>query len=248
MKPTTLARDFSAALSFLTRLPVPASGAADWGGAIVMYPVVGCLLGALLVLADHLLAWRGLPIETRSIVAVVVLIVITGGLHLDGLMDTCDGVLGGGTIARRLEIMRDSRQGSFGVLGCVCVVLLKVAGLMALAGTGRTTALFLAPVIGRWVVVGIAARFPSARPNGFGASFRAQVTAVRGGMATVITTLLCVWIGGGGGLLVLILAALGAVGMSVLWRRALGGLTGDTYGALIELTEVLVIWGCVIVL
>ena len=90
------------------------------------FPLAGLVLGALLVGLDRLLSLTTFPLATRNILLVVALVALTGGLHLDGLMDTCDGLIGGHNAQQRLNIMRDSHVGSYGVLGGVCVVLLKV--------------------------------------------------------------------------------------------------------------------------
>ena len=96
------------------------------------------------------------------------LVVATGGLHLDGLADTCDGLFGGSSPPERLAIMRDSRVGTFGVLGVVCILLLRWAAFLSLTSPIRRGALLLAPALGRWAMVGAVAALPYARPEGLG--------------------------------------------------------------------------------
>ncbi len=233
--------DLLEALGFLTRLPLPGPrrtrGPAE---ALAAFPLAGCVLGLLLALLDAGLGRTRLPPFTRDTLVVVALVLLTGGLHLDGLMDACDGLFGGHDPERRLLIMRDSRVGSFGVLGAACVILLKLAGLVALHGPGsnRVAALVLAPTLGRWALVLAAALYPLARPDGLGAAFHAGVTPPRMAIAAGATTLIAVAAGRLAGVLAL------AVSCAVTWllgRVVMGkipGLTGDTYGAIAELNEV----------
>src|SRR5439155_26735484 len=103
-----------------------------------------------------------------STVLVVALLGLTGALHADGLMDTCDAVFCHASPARRLEIMRDPHTGTFGAVGLVCVVVLKIAALEALPATIRPQLLVLAPGLGRWAIVLLATVFPYGRPSGLG--------------------------------------------------------------------------------
>src|SRR5262249_30758963 len=127
------------ACQFLTRLPVPLRTAMDpvqMGRSMRWFPLVGALIGALVAGID---AGLGLVVgdEVRGVALVVALAAITGGLHLDGLMDSCDGLFSVATPARRLEIMRDSRVGSFAVIGLTTLLLLKYAALLSLPGPLR---------------------------------------------------------------------------------------------------------------
>src|SRR2546423_7712403 len=197
-----LPRDLVTALSFLTRLPLPAlsrrqsahvRGPAE---AMATFPLAGLVLGALLVGLDRLLSLTAFPLPTRNILLVVALVALTGGLHLDGLMDTCDGLIGGHNAQQRLNIMRDSHVGSYGVLGGVCVVLLKVGALGAVPNSARVVALLLTPMLGRWSLVLAAALFPPARPSGLGAAFRAGVTPPRLAAAAVTCVVAACGLGG----------------------------------------------------
>ena len=222
------------AARFLTRLPIPGPCAAfELGKAASRVGLlVGGLVAAAAVGVDRL--W-GNPLLAGA-AAVIVNAMVTGGLHLDGLMDTCDGIFGGHTRERALEIMRDSRVGSFGVLGGCAAVLLRFA-FVAGPGGPQWTALLLAPVIGRCAQVWAVACFPYARAQGTGSAFqnvtgRAQVVA-----ATITAVVLCfltagvpalVWLGAGWAV---------ALGVAVRLHQRLGGLTGDSYGAVTEVSE-----------
>jgi adenosylcobinamide-GDP ribazoletransferase len=239
-----LSRDLITALSFLTRLPLPASSrrqSAQMRGpaeAVATFPLAGLVLGALLVGLDRLLSLTAFPLATRNILLVVALVALTGGLHLDGLMDTCDGLIGGHGAEQRLAIMRDSRVGSYGALGGVCVVLLKVGTLGAVPVGARTPALLLTPMLGRWSLVLAAALFPPARRSGLGAAFRTGVTPPRLAVAAATCAVAACVLGRVAGTLALVgtCAATWLLGRAITARIA--GLTGDTYGAIAEVTEV----------
>jgi adenosylcobinamide-GDP ribazoletransferase len=243
-----LPRDLATALCFLTRLPLPALSrrqSAQMRGpaqAMAAFPLAGLVLGALLVGLDKLLGLTAFPLTTRNILLVVALVALTGGLHLEGLMDTCDGLIGGHDAQQRLNIMRDSRVGSYGVLGGVCVVLLKVGALGAVPNSARVLALLLTPMLGRWSLVLAAALFPPARPSGLGAAFRAGVTPPRLAAAAV-TCVLAAWaLGGVVGPLALVAACLATWLLGRAITAMIPGLTGDTYGAIAEMTEVVTLF------
>lgn len=226
------------ALSFLTVLPDrlgrPAT-AGEMGRAVGFFPAVGALLGALLAVADLALA-SFLPLPVAGALLLVLLALLTGGLHLDGLMDTADGLFGGRTPAARLEIMRDSRVGSFGVLAAGLVLLTQYAVLGQLEGAPRTAALVVAPTMSRLAVSLAAWAFPYGRASGLGSAFKARLGLLEVGLAA--TTSLAVaaltlgwawwWLPAG--------AALLALGLGRFVVGRVPGLTGDTYGAIEQVT------------
>src|SRR5260370_31329592 len=166
---------FWSALQFLTRIPVP-RGAYRLEESVVWLPVVGLVLGAILAGVDwglRALMFDPLVVSTS---VVVLLLVLSGALHADGLMDTCDAVFGHASPERRLEIMRDPRVGAFGVVGLVCVVALKIAAVNALPAALRVQTLVLAPTLGRWAIVLVATVFPYGRASGLGAPLKAAAT------------------------------------------------------------------------
>ena len=185
----------------------------------------------------------------RDVLLVTALAVMTGGLHLDGLIDTFDGLFVGRDPETRLAAMDDPRAGAYGVIAVVCVILLKVAALTALAGQTRTVALLLAPCLGRWAIVQATWLFPYARPEGLGRAFKDGMRARHVGLAGLAVFAAATWLGGpvGVGLFAASAACVWIAGALVATR--LGGLTGDTYGALCELTEtsVLVLLGVPVV-
>ena len=226
------------ALRFLTRLPLPGRPVLRGPGEVAgAFPLAGLLLGLVAATLDLLLAAAGLGGMARDALVVVGLVFLSGGLHLDGLMDTLDGLLGGHTAEARLAIMRDSRLGAYGVLAGVCVLLLKVGLLGALIGRPRTAALLLTPLLGRAAIVLGAAVFPPARPVGLGAAFRIGLSPRRLGLAAGTALFGCWALAGNAGLLALAGCAGLALAMGAWIAARVGGLTGDSYGALCELTE-----------
>src|SRR5437879_4767481 len=205
---------------------------------------IGLLLSLLTVLLNPLL-----PHLALTALLVVALVLLTGGLHLDGLMDSCDGLLGGRTRERKLEIMRDSRVGSFGVLGGICALLLKWAFLGSISGAHLVPSLMLTLVLGRWAMLLALYVFPNARASGLGVSYRQMVTrgqVLQAGVISLVIALIAgAWLASGLGLLIGLLIWVCAGICALLfgnWINAqIGGLTGDSYGAIEELTEVVLL-------
>lgn len=237
-------RRLAVAITFLTRLPVPLAGAMDGrdvGHASGLFPAVGALLGALLVAARHALGAR-LPAPLVAALLLALLALLTGALHLDGFADTVDGLGGGHTREDALRIMRDHAVGAYGAAGLVLLLLVEAAALSALLGTPACDRfIVLALTVSRWAPLPLSRALPYARPGG---GLGAAATD-HGGLAELLTgTVLAVgaaaFVGPAG------LAALGAVllllgALGWLLRRRLGGVTGDTLGAAIVLSEALVL-------
>jgi adenosylcobinamide-GDP ribazoletransferase len=226
------------ALRFLTLIPLPWLPPMDERSvvrAIPWFPAAGLIIGALLLpvgwLGDY--GWNAL---VRAALLVVAWGVLTGGLHLDGLSDTFDAVMSWRSQERKLEIMKDSRIGAMGALALVGLLLLKVV-FLASAGAAWWQAVLLAPVLGRWADIYGIFWFPAAREGGLGRSFNAQVQRRDFIFATLFALLCALLIAGVAGLV----AGLLVWGVTHLlarwWVRDLGGLTGDTYGALCEIGE-----------
>jgi len=230
---------FLAALQFLTRLPVP-DGAYRLETAVAWFPVVGLLLGGVLALAD--LGLRALAVAplVESTLLVVLLLAMTGALHADGLMDTCDAVFCHASPERRLEIMRDPRAGAFGVVGLVCIVALKIAAVNALPSALRPQLLTLAPGLGRWAIVLLATIFPYGRAVGLGSPLKSAATPKALAIASILPLAACAVVGPPG-LAAGALTAVTALGLGRWLMRLLPGLTGDCYGAACEVVET-VVW------
>ena len=230
---------FWAALQFLTRIPVP-TGLYRLEAAVGWLPVVGLLLGGTLAGADALMRAADISPLVNSTTVVVLLLMLTGALHADGLMDTCDAVFVHASPERRLEIMRDPRAGAFGVVGLVCIVALKIAAVDALPDRVRPQLLTLAPGLGRWAIVLLATVFPYGRASGLGAPLKASATPRALALASVLPLAGCVVVGLPG-LVAGSLTAIVALGIGRWLMRLLPGLTGDCYGAVCEVVET-VVW------
>ena len=235
----TVAHRVAVAFRFLTRFPVRVTDESSdaRGGAVAYFPVVGLALGVCLAAVAWLLTSR-VPAPLLGVVLVALLAGITGGLHLDGLGDVFDGLGGGhGDRARTLAIMRDSRVGAHGAVALILVLVAKVVAITGLVAHQDWRLLVAFPVVARWAVVPLVVWFPYGRPEGLGKSFNAQGSGREVAIATGILVVVGIWAGRrfiGPTLVALAVAlALGA------WlQRRLGGLTGDVYGAAIELAEV----------
>jgi len=226
------------ALGFLTILPVRVNDPlqpGDLGRSAAWFSAIGLCIGAILA-AAHWLFNRFFPPLVGAALLVVLWAVLTGGLHLDGLADCCDGLLASTTPERRLEILKDSRIGSFGASGLILHLLLKFACLCVLPSA---LPLLLAPSVGRWLNL-IVARQPPARPGGMGADFALGLT-LRHLLLGSFVPLLLVVIGGWQAALAVACAVLAAVGIILLARARLGGVTGDVLGLTIELGELAVL-------
>ena len=229
-----------AALQFLTVLPGVSRIACterDLGRSVPFFPVVGLLIGGVLVGVDRLLGSVLAPLPA-TVLIVIAMLAVSGGLHADGLADTADGFLSARPRERILEIMKDSHIGVMGVIAIVSVFTLKVAALSAVPSPRRWPALLLMPLAGRCALVLEMGVLPYARPEGgLGSVF------VRNRSRFDIFWALA-WLAAAGyvaagyrGLL----AGAGAVVWTLvfsLWcRRTIGGFTGDTLGAACEIAE-----------
>lgn len=230
---------FLSALEFLTRFRVrrtPAGSMQRVAAAQTWFPVVGLVIGATLA-GTWWLASRALPEASVAVIVVVALVAITGGLHLDGLADAADGLLGGETPERRLAIMRDVHAGTYAVLAVVGVLALKWAGIAALPVAVRTETLIIVPCVSRWSMLVAIAAFPYARTEGDGAAFRAAawpLPVLAGGAIAAAATVALL---GPAGILVVPVAGGFALAAGAWAARLARGLTGDIYGAIVETGE-----------
>lgn len=236
-------RAFLVALQFLTRLPLPALAVPDStvrGRSVLHYPAVGLLIGVLLAAVARMLGSGHVLLAAALVLLVWVL--LTGGLHLDGLADSADAWLGGhGDRERTLAIMKDPASGPAGVSALVLVLLLKFAALATLLERSGALALVLAPVLGRGALVFLLWSTPYVRPGGIGAAQAARLPRV-GAMSVlllIIVALPALLGARGAGLLVLLAVLLWF--LRSLMRQRIGGVTGDTLGASCEIVEAAVL-------
>jgi adenosylcobinamide-GDP ribazoletransferase len=230
------------AFQFLTILPWPRPEVRqpeDLGGSLAFYPVVGAALGSCMV-GVHRVGSEIFPDSILRPALVVLLIILTGGLHLDGLADVCDGFYAGRNKADVLRIMKDPHLGTMAVVGIVSVLTMKVALLSYLPSAVLCSALLIFPAIGRGGMVWATAMASYARPEGgTGENF---FRTLRRRHVWTATVFLGVWSVIFAGWPTIILLGLAAVATKVFvgWcGRRIGGMTGDTLGALNELLELL---------
>ncbi len=231
---------FTVALQFLTVLPVTLTAPPSpttAGRSLLAYPWVGGIVGGLLVGLVWLLS-SAPPLLVAGLL-LALWVAVTGALHLDGLADSADGWLGGlGDRNKTLLIMHDPTCGSAAVVTLVIVLLLKWAALAALLSAGSWMAIGLAPIVGRAAAVALLASTPYARTDGIGTALSQHLPQTACRWLLAVVALLTLWLGGLPVLLV-VLATIWLLRRAVL--RRLGGTTGDTAGALVELTELAVL-------
>ena len=207
------------------------------------YPAIGLMIGLILVGVEEGSS-RVFSEPLTAAFLVAGMIVVTRGLHLDGLMDVFDGVFGGFTPERRLEIMRDSRVGAFGVIGAIAVLLLKygaLVSLLMLPQPGKEWALFLFPTLSRWTMVVLLGAFPYVRTQGLGSPFHGTGIKIATTIAGISALAASVLLGGFAGLGLFFGVTVVAWLMGWAIAKTLGGLTGDAYGATNEIIETVVL-------
>jgi adenosylcobinamide-GDP ribazoletransferase len=226
------------AVAFLTRLPVRAGDVqeVELARSVGFFPVIGLVLGAVMAGAQVLSGpVLGSPLTAALLVALSAL--LTGALHLDGLADFFDGLGGGrGDPTRILAIMRDSRIGAHGAVALVIVLAGKLIASADLVQAHAAWAILTAPIAARWMVVMLIAGARYAREQGLGKPFTEHVRALDAAWATLLA-LLCLSVVGRDVLYPTLCAILAMTAVGAFARHKLGGLTGDIYGAAIELGE-----------
>lgn len=232
------------ALRFMTVIPIPwkeDENLSEVARSLFLFPLAGLIIG-ISNLGIYILSRLMFSPFLSAVLVTVWWIFVTGGLHLDGLADTADGVWGGTTKERRLEIMKDSRIGAFGVLTLISFILLKTGTLNELFGfydDNKYRALIIAPVLGRWVSVFSIYYFDSARNDGLGAFFKKYVSLKELLYALIFTVFITLVVGGLAGATALASVTVLAIVFSTFLSGKLGGLTGDTYGSMTEGAELI---------
>lgn len=230
------------ALRFMTVIPIPWREGEDMGKvarSISFFPIVGVIIGLTNFAVYYLSSGFFSPVFS-SVLVLVWWIFITGGLHLDGLADAADGVWGGTTREKRLEIMKDSRTGVFGVLTLISFLLLKTAGLFELFSQHVSQVpgiLVTLPVFGRWISVFSIFFFKTARKEGLGWFFKENIRLKELIISLFLTLLIIYYFIGVPGIITLTALTIFAFSAALFFKSKLGGLTGDVYGALCESSE-----------
>ncbi len=227
---------FLLAIQFLTRFPILIKATItdkQLGFSVLYYPVVGFCIGLLLFALSLLLS--SLSLATQATLILASWILITGGLHLDGLADCADGWAGGmGNPQRSLHIMQDPHIGAIAVITLVIVLLLKWSGLQSVLLSEQKTALFIAPFLGRCAILILMLTTPYIRTHGLGAALTQNLPT----RCATVVVFSCI----GFAALTTSLIPLCVAMLLLFWLRALaiqrlGGVTGDVYGASVELIE-----------
>jgi adenosylcobinamide-GDP ribazoletransferase len=243
---TAVLRPFLFAWQFLTAIPLSRSThdakPEELAASMSWYPLVGCLLGALLVTTDLLLS-HVFSTQVTSMLLMLLLIGITRGLHQDGLADMVDGLAGGRTAQSRLAIMRDGRVGAIGATGLFLTLGLRYAGLNALPAGEHIALLLGMPVVGRWAMVVGAFHVTYARSEGgLAQPFLAHLSWQHLFVATVTAGLVLTLLMGPWPALCCLLIGMALVRLSTAWfHRMFGGVTGDLLGATNEVAEIIFI-------
>lgn len=249
---------FRLAAAFLTRFPAEQAGStdvdratdgspADLSHAMWLFPVVGFGAGGVGAIALALLSWFGVPAAVAATLAIGIIVWLTGALHEDGLADLADGFGGGATRERKLEIMRDSRIGAYGMLALAVAIVAKIAALAAIAAVdigAAVGALIAATTWSRSMFAPTMRWLPPARDDGLGAL---AGTPDEGGtwkglaLGALLAALVLITPAGGGVLVILIAGGLGAFAVGWLALRQIDGYTGDVLGAVQQAAEAAVL-------
>jgi adenosylcobinamide-GDP ribazoletransferase len=244
-------KNFITALQFLTIVTVKKHhdvGEGDLAKSVVYFPLVGFLIGVLLINADKVFVLIALPQHIATLLLILIWVMITRAIHIDGLADTLDGLMGGSSHASRLAIMQDSRLGTAGALGIFFVLFMKYLCLNSLYDSDRIAALLVSPVVARWAQSLMVFNAEYGRENGMGKAFvghlRSSGLAATTALAIGLSAFVVVRLDTRSLLLFSVLVCVSVLftylGKRYLVRK-LGGVTGDAIGAVNELNEVLVL-------
>ncbi|MEQ1974512.1 adenosylcobinamide-GDP ribazoletransferase [Xenorhabdus sp. SGI240] len=238
---------FWATLQFMTRLPIPQKWAAGvdfrqyWRG-VPYFPLIGFIVGGLAGLVSLSISQSGGGMYIGAVGYVLVLVLLTGGLHLDGLADTCDGLFSSRQRKEMLEIMRDSRLGTYGGVGLIFCLALKTFAVVELSYHPPLYLLVLltcASIAGRTAVVLLMYAQRDAREGeGMGSSYIGQISFSVTTLTVLVGVVLVMALGNWQTLSAMMVSLLVVYGLALYFNYRLGGQTGDTLGASIEVGEI----------
>lgn len=245
-----MVKNFINAVQFLTIVPVSKSYEIEEGSlarSMAYFPLIGFLIGFLLVYADKALELIALPQTLSNVLLVALSVLVTRALHIDGLADTLDGLMGGRDHSSRLSIMKDSRLGTAGALGIFFVLAIKYISLNNLFEGEKVAVLLTAPVLARWSQTLMVFKANYGREDGMGKAFvghlRASSLAAASVVAIGLSAFVVVRVDARSVIFIFSLLC-GVILLTFLGRwylvRKLGGVTGDAIGAVSEMNEVLV--------
>lgn len=234
---------FLIALQFITIIPVKKElnySEKNIANSMLYYPLIGSLIGGILVLMNMLTTYLFSDLISNSLI-LIAFVTLSGGIHLDGLADSFDGLFGGKGKKKILKIMQDSNIGIYGISAVVLLLILKFSLLVELPAGQRNIFLLITPTISRWSMVMVIHLFPYAKKEGFGKAFKLYQKKSQIWIASLWTLLLSFILFFLEGIFILL------VSFIVIWifgsylTKKIGGLTGDNYGALNEIMEVLIL-------
>ena len=228
------------AFGFLTIFPVARLKTPPTASSTAYFPLVGLALGVILAGLD-LAARQVLPMPVVGALLLVALLITTRAIHIEGFLDSCDGLLGGRNRTQRLRILRDSRVGAFAVVGGVGLLLLKWALLASSSVNARTELLVLFPCLSRFGMLSSMVAFSYVREQGLGTSFRIGRNWRQLALGFIIAAAAAGVLMGAAGLILLTVSLAASLVLGWWVSRLIGGMTGDTYGAVNEVAEVSVL-------
>ncbi len=233
-------KDLRAAFGFLTILPVAPRDATEIGRARAYFPIVGLALGGTLAGLDYA-ARLALPAPVVGALLVAALLALTRAIHVEGFLDCCDGLFGGFSRKRRLEILRDTHVGAFAVAGGAGLILLKWSLLYGIQDEIRPGLLFVFPCLSRLGMLATMAAFAYVREQGIGTAFQDGAARWHVPFGSAVALAASVAVLGYAGLALVGAAMVVSLGLGRWISGMLGGMTGDAYGAVNEVTEVAVL-------
>lgn len=233
--------DIPAAIGLLTRLPVKVdmdAATARGAASAWAYPLAGLVVGVICTACATLALTLGLAPAIAAVLSLATATIITGAMHEDGLADTADGFWGGWDPARRLDIMKDSHIGAYGVIALILSYLIRWSALTVIISGGTFwPAIIAIAMTSRASMVNLMAALPNARATGLSQSVgRPQATTAH--IATAIATLTCLLLMGGTGIAVVIAIAFTTLACALIAQAKINGQTGDTLGAAQQLSEI----------
>ena len=236
--------NFLISLQFLTIINIKTDTPIDeksFGKSVIFFPLIGAFIGVLLVIISRLTS-AFLPVSVSDAIVLAVLILVTGGLHIDGFADTVDGFAGGKNKDDILRIMKDSRIGTFGVVGIVMLLLTKYLSIYSLQEDIKYFILIAMPVIGRWSVLPMGLFFKYARiDGGTGKIFAESIRLKELIIGTVIVLSIIIPLFRLNGFLMLAVIFIVTLLIGRYSKRKINGITGDVFGATIEINELIIL-------
>lgn len=211
------------------------------GKVVIFFPVVGVLIGLILIITSRLLSlW--LPVALTDVFILIALLIITGGLHIDGFADTIDGFAGGKDKEDILRIMKDSRIGTFGVAGLIMLLMTKYLAIQGLPIDSKYLILTVMPAVGRWSILPMGFLFKYARTEGgTGKAFAEHIKLKEFIIGTVLSLIIAISLLGVKGFLMITVVFIATLIIGRHSEKRIGGITGDVFGATIEINELIIL-------